>query len=1194
MKRVFGVLMLALATAFSAAAQFDRGTITGTVTDQSGAAVPGAAVRVTNPNTGLAIHVQSTDTGNYTAPAVPVGSYVVSIEHPGFRGYEQRGVTVQVAQTVRVNIVLEVGATTESITVTADAPLLKTESSEQSTVFSTENINALPLNFANNNTIRNPLTFATLAPGIAAAPWNGIKINGMPEQSYRIHFEGQDATNDNNVRMVDEMGPSVDAVEEFAVQTSNFSAEYGQVGGGLFNFTAKSGTNSFHGAAYLYWVNEALNSGMPFTDDGNGGHLKGRSRQSDYGFSLGGPIVRDKTFFFFNYERYRNDELRFAGLATLPTAANRAGDFGADLSTRVIGTDPLGRNIIDGQIFDPLSGRTVNGRVTRDPFANNRIPQSQFDAVAGKVQSMIPAVDPKYANVRVLNYEKFADFSRYQDSPSIKIDHNFGAKGHLAGYYAWMGTDLNVGAEGLPDPISARRYLTIRTNTARLNYDHTIRPTLLFHVGVGYQYYRNPDSSPQDVLDSFNQQTALGLKGAVINGFPRLNGLPMPLGPTNITVYRTDKPTANTSMTWVRGNHSFKFGGDWKIDAFTNRNSNNAVGIYNFTATESGQPATEGQNLQGGSVGIPYASFLLGAVGSAQIGNPAEPQYRRTSVGLYLQDDWKVTPKLTLNIGLRWDHLDPGRELHSRMTRFSFSTPNPAAGGLLGGAEFEGDGPGRCNCLFADTYKYGFGPRLGFAYQMDDKTVLRAGIGATYGPHTTFNWIAAGNSLGFEWNSIDFTSPAFGEPALYLANGLNYNLNTLYQTNLDPGLRPLPGRVNTNLPAYVDANAGRPPRVINWSIGIQRQLTPNLMVEAAYVANRAAWLRADNLVNYNALTPERLRQFGFDINSQADRNVLNARLNSQLAIDRGIRAPYAGYPLTSTVAQALRPYPQFTTVGSLWAPLGNSWYDSLQIKATQRPVRGLMFTASYTWSKNLATVNDVGGGGVQVNDVFDRAQQKTLSSRDQPHIFVAAIRYELPLAGLAGSSGFARGLLSGWELGGIVRYGSGYPIPVPRSNNALNSILFRDTRATRVEGDPLFLKDPNCGCIDPYRDLTLNPKAWTSAPAGQFGTAAGFYSDYRWQRRPDEQISLAKMTRLKEGMTLEIRAQFFNIFNRVNFLPMPTSANHELTTRINPVTGVVEDGFGRVDLASISGGQDRKLVDLPYPRTGQFIVRLRF
>jgi hypothetical protein len=220
--------------------------------------------------------------------------------------------------------------------------------------------------------------------------------------------------------------------------------------------------------------------------------------------------------------------------------------------------------------------------------------------------------------------------------------------------------------------------------------------------------------------------------------------------------------------------------------------------------------------------------------------------------------------------------------------------------------------------------------------------------------------------------------------------------------------------------------------------------------------------------------------------------------------------------------------------------------------------------------------------------------QKTLSSRDQPHIFVLAARYELPFTSLSqGSNRFARKALEGWELGGIVRYSSGYPIAVPRANNNLNSLLFRNTRANRVSGQPLFLKDSNCGCIDPYKDFVLNPNAWANPPEGQFGTAAGFYSDYRWQRRPDEQISLAKVTRIREGMSLEVRAQFFNVFNRINFLPAPDSGNAQATQRIN-AQGVVESGFGRVDLASISAGQDRKLVDLPYPRTGQIIMRLRF
>jgi hypothetical protein len=277
----------------------------------------------------------------------------------------------------------------------------------------------------------------------------------------------------------------------------------------------------------------------------------------------------------------------------------------------------------------------------------------------------------------------------------------------------------------------------------------------------------------------------------------------------------------------------------------------------------------------------------------------------------------------------------------------------------------------------------------------------------------------------------------------------------------------------------------------------------------------------------------------------------------------------------------------------MWAPLGNTWYDSLQIKINKRMSQGLMVTGSYTWSKNLGTVDSDTGGSSQVNDVFNRPTLKTYTANDYPHILTMGANYELPLLRMAGGSAFARKATEGWQLGGMVRYSSGQLIRVPSANNNLSNHLSRGTFANRVDGQPLFLKDPNCGCIDPLKDLTLNPAAWSNPAEGTFGVSAAYYNDYRWQRRPSEQVSLAKITRLREGMTLEVRAQFFNIFNRLNFLPLPSSTNFQATTQRNS-QGILSAGFGYIALSSISAGQDRKLVDLPFPRTGQLIVRLRF
>jgi len=512
---------------------------------------------------------------------------------------------------------------------------------------------------------------------------------------------------------------------------------------------------------------------------------------------------------------------------------------------------------------------------------------------------------------------------------------------------------------------------------------------------------------------------------------------------------------------------------------------------------------------------------------------------------------------------------------------FSPDVVNPAAGGRRGGSLFAGYGPGRCNCDLTRTYPYAFGPRLGFAYSFNPKTVLRGGWGLTYGSVGGFNYIGAGNSLGFGFNRFDFSNPAFGEAAVVFKNGLTYDSSGLYAQNISPGIRPSPGALDSP-PAYVDPNGGRPPRVNNWVLNVQREVTGNLVVEADYVGNRGVWFEQRGLVDLNAMDLASLKARGLDVTKAEDQAVLTSRLNSPLAQSRGFGAPYPGYPLTATVAQSLRPYPQFGGIGIILSPLGNTWYDSLQVKATQRLARGLDFILAYTWSKNLATVTEQGGGSVPLNNIFDRRSIKTLSPNDQPHIFVASFRYEAPALAWMRGNAWKRAAFEGWNVSGIFRYASGEPILIPTAQNSLGNLIFRSTYANRVAGEPLFTKDLNCGCIDPNRDFVLNPKAWADAPPGTFGVTSVYQSDYRTSRNTSEDMSFGKLTRFGERTSLEIRVEFFNIFNRVRLFN-PDSGN-ALATRLVNAAGVPQSGFGR-----INGGGAQSL-----PRTGQLAMRIRF
>src|SRR5690242_19636497 len=387
-----------IASAAVIVAQSDRGTITGTVADPAGAVVPNAPIEARNSETGATFQAASSETGNYTLPQLPVGTYEISVAVAGFKKYVRQNITVGVAQTVRVDIALEVGSAAESVTVTEQSSLLKTESGELSHTVAAQRLIDLGLlgiggTFSSSQGLRFYMTEIQLVPG-AFAPGTGFtsgaRINGAPNGTQRTTIDGMDGTNQINAVQAG-TGTSVDAIQETAIQTSNFAAEFGQVGGGLFNITMRSGTNKYHGGGFDYLMNEAFNASTPFVN------TLPRIRRNDYGYSLGGPVWipkvysgKDKTFFFYNKEQFREFFSVNDTAITVPTENYRIGNFAQALTGRNLGTDPLGNTIADGMIYDPLSKGTVNGMPVRTQFTGNIIPLTRFDKVSSAIQALIP------------------------------------------------------------------------------------------------------------------------------------------------------------------------------------------------------------------------------------------------------------------------------------------------------------------------------------------------------------------------------------------------------------------------------------------------------------------------------------------------------------------------------------------------------------------------------------------------------------------------------------------------------------------------------------------------------------------------------------------------------------------------------------------------------------------------------------
>lgn len=1183
-----------LMTAASAIAQTDRGSITGTVTDAAGAVVASAPLQLLNTLTGAAYEAGTSATGNYSFVQLPIGNYTLTVTVPGFKTFVHTNLSVQVAQTVREDIVLEVGTAAESVTVTAETSLLTTESGAISSNVTTDRLNTIPIlgvgiQSAGSYGIRNPQFAAILSPGVSFTVNSSMRINGAPSNSFGIRLDGQDiATNVVGTAFQASVQPGIDAIEEMSLQTSNYAAEFGQAGGGLFNYTTRSGTNAYHGSAYDYFVNEALWAHQAYN------FLRPTQRRNDWGGTIGGPVRipklydgLNKTFFFYTYEQYRESGLVNNQIGTVPTAAYRAGNFATALTGRTLSAtnaptvDGLGNPVNEGMIFDPNTERLAsNGSRARLQFPGNIVPTARFDTSSIKIQNLVPTANLGGTSTLINNYVNPFRQSRLSPIPSLKVDHTINQK--MKASFYWSTTETSVqncipvcGTEGFPDPISVTRNSFVESFTLRASVDYTLTPTMLLHFGAGYLSNDHKDFS---FVTNYDMLKELGISGSTVgaNGgrFPAISGLLAAqslgglrnLGPGTQQNTRNAKPTGNISLSWVKGNHTMKFGGEIRIEGYPQAIFTNTNGSFAFSAEQTANTSTQGQNLNGRFVGFPYASFLLGQVSTVTLAQPTNMRGGRHFYAGYAQDTWKLTRKLTVDYGLRWDIMSYPREQFGRSPSFSPTVANPTAGGHPGASIYEAT----CNCRFAKNYPLAYAPRLGMAYQWDAKTVIRAGFGLSYSS-------TGGGAQGAVGANQTVSSPSYGDPSMTLRTGIPF---TPVWPDLRAGLFPAPGTI-TGAPQAVDQNYGRPARMVQWSVGVQREIVRDLVIEASYVANRGVWWRSNTLVDYNALRPETLQsQYGLDwYNSQTDRDLLTRQVNSSLAGRFQNKIPYTGFPTASSVAQSLRPFPQFGTLAALGPAMGKTWYDSLQMKATKRFSRGLDFTWTYTFSKELVLGAETDGGGGSINDVFNRNQNKQLSDFSRPHAMVLATNYTLPKWG---SNKLVNAVVADWTIGAVLQYASGVPFETPSNitNNNANSLL-RGTRAYRVQGEPLFLQDLNCHCFDPSTTIVLNPNAWKDTPDGQWSPASFSYTDFRKQRKPSETMSAGRTFRVKEKTTVMFRAEFANIFNRTQ-IPEPSTARGALVGRAPD--GRYNSGYGTINTTGNVIGE----------RQGTLVLRVTF
>ncbi len=1169
-------------------AQLDRGTISGIVTDPSGSAVVGARITVTNTAMGTQNSTVTTGVGAYTVPELPAGEYSVTALATGFNELIRNGITVSVGETATVDLQLAVGQTSASVTVTANAPLLQTDSAQNNVEVTTTNLNELPINIVGIGAVRDPMGFAALVPGTIAGGWNDIHISGSPATTYRVFMDGLDDTSAVKGAISDEQQPSVESLGSESVMINDYAAKFGESGGGIFNYTSKSGTNKLHGTAFNYLYNEDLDAGQPFNYTSSAQKYNPVQRELEFGASLGGPVWiphlyngHNKTFFFFAYEEYHNTQTLNNGTITVPTTAYRNGDLSGNLLGPIVDNngnpvlDCLGRPLINGTVYNPATTRTVpcvggspqagSTQTVRDPFPNNFIgAPSTWDPVAQKVLTYFPTPSGPTANALTNNYPNLQPNNKYQYLTSIKLDHSIGEKWHFSGYYIAEYSDKDNADDGINGMGGSTRWNQTPAPQLYLNADYTATPNLVLHAGFDFtRHDALQDSAVQDFKAStLGLNTAANMPGGAANTFPifswnqnntAVNHANVPQLGINNAPFIDDNYYDTESAIWTHGRHTFEFGGDFRHQLFGTHNDLSA-GSYSFDPSQTALPSAANQNLYGASLGSGFASFALGQLSGASIGNDNIQWFHRVESSIYALDTFKLTRKLTVNYGLRWDFEQMQREQYLRETQFSPSVVNPAAGDLMGGTEYEGFGAGRCNCIFERFYPWMIQPRLGVSYQLDPKTVIHVASGFYSGPQLFMNEEGYSNQ-GFGFNQVFLNSPSTGLPAGQLSNGIPYTPGQLTATDFNPGAYPGPGSTQSP-PNYIVPNNGRPPRFVQTTAGVEREIVNNLSVNVSFIDIRGVWLNSDDLTNTtNELTPSMLSQkYGLNMNNPSDYNLLIQPISSPAVAARGFTAPYSTFPSGDSLAQALRPYPQFGNIGDYYEHDGNWWYDALQGKVTKRLSYGLSGGVGYSWSKNLGTVSGESNNptfttAIQIQDPsLPPKSQKSYESIDQPQMLNFYFNYEVPRFSFS-QNGWRRALLASWTADGIFHYQSGFPMQTPNSTSTLDSVTFANVSsnfsvfANRVSGQPLFLHSLNNHSGDPSTTQYLNPAAWANPAQGTYATSKPFYSDFRAPRYPSEQLGFGKVVPLKEGVMFSLRADFFNVFNRWALPSVPNASN---------------------------------------------------
>ena len=1133
-------------------AQSSNATLNGTVTDPSGAVVPNAELTLTNTATKTEAKFTASERGEFTFRNLTPGTYDLQASKSGFQAYLRKGIILTINQNATSNVSLQVGGATDTVTVVGDASAINFENATVQGGVSPETLNNLPI--VVGGAPRSSVGLAVLLPGVSTgASGNAFdaRINGGLQSGDEAVLDGVSMQQGymNQSGMVSLQGDfqmSPDMVSEVKIITSNYDAQYGSTTSGQLQVVTKSGGSQYHGAAFEFHRNRVLNArqwnatSRPF------------NIQNNYGANLGGPVRipwlykgegKNKTFFYFNWESFRA-----AGGATVPTysipsAKARIGDF----------TDWKDANGQLIPVYDPTTTRAnpaynsaVAASVTNQPFLRDQVSCNGVlnvicanrinNSIAAAYLKFMPATNrPGELNNYVLPRAVPNSLINGSNVYLAKVDHYIGDKDHFSFTYWGQFAAINI-ASALPAEIATESPTTPQNSPIpRFNWEHTFSPKLTHHFSMGY-LNRNEGYGSLNLGVNLPKITGVASQQYLPqfnfgDGFTQISNS-SGINARNITT----RPTwvANNILSWVVGNHTLKFGGEWRNAGGNIRAGNNESGSFSFGRDTTSLPFV--------TSGHPIAGFLLGAVSNANVDFRTVSAWypRQNAYVVHAGDTWKMTQKLTVNYGLRWDVFTPMREKFNRLSFFDPVGANSGAGGRPGRLAFAGTGYGTAS-FGADfpekTWKKGFAPRLGVAYSWDQKTVVRAGYGIFFAQAFYPGW-GGGMSLdGLNLNQSFSTSGFNGiVPAFYLQNGFpqNFARPPFIKDDFRNGQGIL----------YRPTDANRRPYSQQWNLTIEREMPGSVNVSVAYVGSKGTRLPSSlqplNILNPNdaavkALGPKLLEEFQVGETTHA-----------------GVKLPYAGWReqmtgCSPTVAQALLPFPQYCdSLQGLNENQGNSIYHSLQFKAEKRFSKGLFMLVSYTKAKLITDAADntqraasTWNSSQGIISPFERRRNRSLAPDDVPQILSATFVYELPFGKNKRflNGGVSSAVLGGWQASTIFRASKGTPY-IFRSSQCNIPGAFRQGCLPGIKSgaDP-FLQDINK--FDPGKGPLFNINSFEPLSAfNTFGyTGSGSrVTNFRGPTFKNQDFSIIKNTRILEKVNFQIRAEFFNMWNQHRFI----------------------------------------------------------